>query len=129
MDCKIFVTAKQIEHSDRGFFLIYDSVDQKRNEISRLAKGLKDLDGIHFDDEIYINGIPILLETKQRIALECFRKASSVVEKDIALAVYRDYMASHCKIYRLVNRLSLNLRKHGYWIAYRKGVWTLKRLE
>lgn len=129
MDCKILVTAKQIVHTERGFLLVYDSTDEKREEILRLAKGLKKVDGIQFSEEITVNGSPLFLETKQRLALECFQYTSSVSEKDIALAVYRDFMASHCKIYRLLTRLSGNLREFGYGIYYRKGVWTLRKLE
>lgn len=126
---QIHVTAKEIRHTQQGFVLVYDSLEEKRRDIARIQMDDEGITGLVIGDEITIDGRPLVLEVKQRLALDCFRCAKIVPEIEIAIAVYRNSAAPHNKIYRLVTRLSDRLRPYGYQIRYFKGYWQISPVD
>lgn len=124
---EICVCAKEILHTSEGFVLRYASAQELIADLERFKGYEAPLDGLIVGDDILVRGVPVQLETKQRLAMQCFRTSLIVSERDIAWQVYRDLLAKHTKIWHLMRRTSEILEKHGYCLKYQKGFWKLLR--
>lgn len=124
---ELLITADTIRHTSEGFVLVYDSPQSLARDAKRLLACK--IDGLVISEDILIDGKPLDLETKQRIALQCFRGVREVEEAVIAWAVYRDQTASHDKVRKLMGRLSEVLRPHNFQMLYQNGVWILQNKQ
>ena len=69
---------------------------EKPEQTRRLAVG---------EDEITIDGKPVLVSTKHRLILECFQIQDRVAEAEIAGHAWKNVTARHQTIYKNIKRL------------------------